>query len=83
MAYTAHLRVLDENIKSKFSHYIVEAFPRFQLPEELKSFLISKHPAIVSPATDINFKIGYFVEGRGNRKFDIIDEITLAQAYDS
>lgn len=38
---------------------------------------------MLAPTTSINFKMGYFVEGRGNKKFDIVDEKTLQQAYDN
>ena len=81
--YSAHVRVLDKNTKTKFSHYIIDNFPFFTLPEEVKSFLLKEKPQMLSPTTDLNFKLGYFVEGRGNRKFDIIDESSLAQAYDN
>ena len=80
--WSAHIRVLDKSNKTKFSHFIVENFPTCTMPEEVKSFLLKEHPQILSPTTDINFKLGYFVEGRGNRKFDIVDENTLQQAYD-
>lgn len=81
MAYTLHLRVLDRSRKSKFSHFVLNNFPLFSLPEELKSFLLDKHATKVTPAQTINFKLGYFVEGKGNRKFDIVDQDTLKQAY--
>ena len=80
--YSAHFRVLDKNVKTKFSHFFIDGFPRFHLPEELKSFLLQERAQMLHPRSDINYKLGYFVEGRGNKKFDIIDEKTLSQAYE-
>lgn len=55
MAYVVtHFHVLNRKIKSKFSHFVIKKIPRFKLPEELGSFLLAKHPAIVRPAEDIN-----------------------------
>jgi hypothetical protein len=82
-SYSAHIRVLDKETKTKFSHFVIDKFPLFTLPEEVKSFLLKDHPKMLAPTMSINFKMGYFVEGRGNRKFDIIDKKTLKQAYDN
>jgi hypothetical protein len=81
--FTLHLRVLDANKKSKFSHYHLSDVPKFQYPEELNSYLVDKHSAVIAPATTLNFTMGYIVEGKGNQKYNIIDSATLQQAYDS
>ena len=79
--FDVHLRVLDKTNKAKFSHFQINNVPQFTLPEEFKLFLLENHQHIIAPARTTNFKFGYFVEGRGNRKFDIVDEQTLKQAY--
>ena len=78
---TVHLRVLDKFKKTKFSHFVIEKVPMFQYPEELKYYLVEKHPNALKPAIGTNFKLGYIVEGRGNKRFDIVDKTTLQQAY--
>lgn len=77
-----HLRVLDKK-KSKFSHFELPNVPKFSYPEEFKQYLLEKHENVIQPAKTTSFKLGYFIEGRGNKKFDIVDQQTLKAAYDS
>ena len=37
----------------------------------------------MQPAENTSFQIGYFIEGRGNKKFHIVDARTLQSAYDT
>ena len=77
-ACNVHLRVLESANKAKYSHFEINGCPQFSLPEEFKSYLVHKHPHIIAQAKTTDFKLGYFIEGRGNRKFDIVDAM---QAY--
>lgn len=81
-SYNAHIRVLSKESMTKFSHFSIDEFPHFESPYELKLWLLQEHSAMLSPSEDCSFKIGYFIEGRGNRKMDIVDEKSLKQAYD-
>ena len=76
-----HLRVLDSSKKSKFSHYNITNVPKFSKPEDLKKYLLKNHSAILAPAQTKEFPMGYFVEERGNQKFNIASEEALQQAY--
>ena len=75
---TVHLRMLDKFKKTKFSHFVIEKVPMFQYPEEVKDYLVENHQNALQPA--IGSKLGYILEGRGNKKFDIVDQTTLQQA---
>ena len=75
---TVHLRMLDKFKKSKFSHFFIEKVPMFQYPEEVKDYLVENHQNALQPA--IGSKLGYIVEGPGNKKFDIVNQTTLQQA---
>lgn len=78
-----HLRVLGKEKKSRFSHFHLEKVPLFRTPSQLKEYILKWHPAKVAPATTTDtFEMGYLVEGQGNKKFKIIDETTLKQAFD-
>ena len=77
-----HLRVLDKDKKSKFTHFDLTNVPKFKFPEELKLFLLENYANVLHPAKSPSFKLGYFVEGRGNKKFDIVDGRTLQLALD-
>ena len=80
--FEVHLRVLDKANKAKFSHFQLSDCPKFTFPEMFKLYLLENHPNVIAPAKTTNFKCGYFMEGRGNRKFDIIDDVTLQKAYE-
>ena len=75
------LRILQETSKSKYSRFYLENVKTFKLPDELKEYLLKEHGTLLRPATTTAFKMGYFIEGRGMRKFDIVDQTTLEQAY--
>lgn len=80
--FFAHIRVLHKETMAKFSHFSIDEFPEFEVPYDLKLWLLQEHSTLLAPAEDCSFRIGYFVEGRGNRKMDIVDEKTLKQAYE-
>lgn len=83
MAYSVHIRVLDKDCKTKYSHFFIERFQRFHTPVEVKRFFVANHKEMIKPATEEEeFKFGFFIEARGNQKFEIVDEKTLSQAYD-
>ena len=78
-----HMRILDQEKKSKFSHFILKSVPKLAKPNDLKQYLVANHPEVLAPAVTSDFPFGYFLEGRGNKRFQIITEDTLAQAYDT
>ena len=75
-----HLRVLDKDKKSKFTHFDLTNVPKFTFPEELKLFLLENYANALHPTKSPSFKLGYFIEGRGNKKIDIVDGRTLQLA---
>ena len=46
-------------------------------------FELTEVPQFTFPAQNTNFQLGYFVEGRRNKKFHIADRCTLQSAYDA
>ncbi|KAL9977819.1 hypothetical protein ACROYT_G015268 [Oculina patagonica] len=49
--------------------------------EEIKQYLLDNHNNAVGLAQSTNFKFGYLVEGRGNKKFDIVDSLLCKKVY--
>ena len=78
-----HLRILDKKKKSKFVHFELKDIPKFTFAEELKEYLLQKYPNLMQPAENTYFQIGYFIEGRGNKKIHIVDARTLQSTYDT
>ncbi|KXJ05668.1 hypothetical protein AC249_AIPGENE28535, partial [Exaiptasia diaphana] len=80
---------IDVESIAKFSDFplskrtLQENFPRFSTPDEVKKYFLDNHAEKIKPATTINYKLALFKEGRGNKKYDIVDEVGLRQAYDS
>ena len=81
--FKVHLRILDKKKKSKFVHFELTDIPKFTFAEELKEYLLQKYSNLMQPAENTSFQIGYFIEGRGNKKFHIVDARTLQSAYDT
>lgn len=44
---------------------------------------MDNHAEKIMPAKTINFKLALFKEGRGHKKFDIVDVVGLRHAYES
>lgn len=82
-SFSVHLRVLDRVSKTKFSHFHLENVAVYDNPKDLKTFLLEQHSEKIRPADTTDFKIGCFIEGRGNKRYDIVDSSTLKQAYNS
>ena len=81
--FEVHLRVLEKGKKSRFLHFDLHGVPEFTHPEELKQFMLDNYANVLHPAQDTNFRLGYFIDGRGNKKFNIIDQNTLKSAYET
>ena len=73
------LQVLRDTNKSRFESYSVRNVPCFETVFQLKQHFRENCQAEISPATDTTFQIGYYAEG--NKKFSILSEINLAEAF--
>ena len=66
--------VLEKDKKSKFLHFNLQGVPVFTYPEELKQFMLDNYPNVLYPVRNTNFRLGYFIDGSGNKKFGIVDQ---------